>query len=117
MTFRDLCDWEKSIELLARQVPLWEPGRTSGYHGYTQGHLVGEVVRRVTGKTIRRFLSDEIAAPLGVAEDYYIGTPEEADSRVSLLIQGYLGCRVTPLELVAESAFEPARFQTKSGLA
>jgi CubicO group peptidase (beta-lactamase class C family) len=49
---------------------------------------VGEVVRRVTGRTIGRFLSEEIAGPLGVAEDYYIGTPEEADSRVSLLIQG-----------------------------
>lgn len=88
MTFRDLYDWEKSTSLLARQAPLWEPGRTSGYHGYTQGHLVGEVVRRVTGKTIGRFLSEEIAAPLGVAEDYYIGTPEEAESRVSLLTQG-----------------------------
>jgi CubicO group peptidase (beta-lactamase class C family) len=88
MTFRDLYDWEKSTSLLARQAPLWNPGRTSGYHGYTQGHLVGEVVRRVTGKTIGRFLSEDIAAPLGVTEDYYIGTPEEAEARVSLLIQG-----------------------------
>jgi CubicO group peptidase (beta-lactamase class C family) len=88
MTFRDLYDWEKSTTLLARQAPLWTPGRTSGYHGYTQGHLVGEVVRRVTGKTIGRFLSEDIASPLGVAQDYYIGTPEEADSRVSPLIQG-----------------------------
>jgi CubicO group peptidase (beta-lactamase class C family) len=88
MTFRDLYDWEKSTTLLARQALMWTPGRTSGYHGYTQGQLVGEVVRRVTGRTIGRFLSEEIAGPLGVAEDYYIGTPEEADSRVSLLIQG-----------------------------
>jgi len=88
MTFRDLYDWEKSTSMLARQAPLWKPGRTSGYHGFTQGHLVGEVVRRVTGKTIGRFLSEEIAGPLGVAEDYYIGTPAEADHRVSLLIQG-----------------------------
>src|SRR5262245_42402531 len=88
MTVRDLCDWEKSTALLARQTPLWKPGRTSGYHGFTQGHLVGEVVRRVTGKTIGRFLSEEIADTLGVADDYYIGTPREADHRVSLLIQG-----------------------------
>jgi CubicO group peptidase (beta-lactamase class C family) len=88
MTFKDLYDWEKSTTLLARQAPLWKPGRTSGYHGYTQGHLVGEVVRRVTGRTIGRFLSEEIAGPLGVADDYYIGTPAEADPRVSLLIQG-----------------------------
>jgi CubicO group peptidase (beta-lactamase class C family) len=88
MTRRDLYDWEKSTTLLARQVPLWKPGRTSGYHCYTQGHLIGEVVRRVTGTTIGRFLSDEIAGPLGVADDYYIGVPEEADARVSLLIRG-----------------------------
>ncbi len=88
MTFDDLYDWEKSTTLLARQAPLWKPGRTSGYHGYTQGHLVGEVVRRVTGNTIGRFLQEEIAGPLGVAEDYYIGTPAECDHRVSLLIQG-----------------------------
>jgi len=88
MSFRDLYDWEKSTTLLARQAPLWRPGRTSGYHGYTQGHLVGEVVRRVTGKTIGTFLAEEIAGPLGVGTDYYIGTPADADPRVSLLIQG-----------------------------
>jgi len=88
MTHRDLYDWEKSTSLLARQAPLWTPGVTSGYHCYTHGHLIGEVVRRVTGTTIGRFLADEIAAPLGVPDDYYIGVPEEADSRVSLLVQG-----------------------------
>jgi CubicO group peptidase (beta-lactamase class C family) len=88
MTHRDLFDWEKSTTLLSRQAPLWKPGRTSGYHGYTQGHLIGEIVRRVTGKTLGRFLADEIAGPLGVGEDYYIGVPEEADDRVSLLVQG-----------------------------
>jgi CubicO group peptidase (beta-lactamase class C family) len=88
MTHRDLYDWEKSTALLARQAPMWKPGTTSGYHGYTQGHLIGEVVRRVTGKTIGRFLAEEIAGPLGVADDYYIGVPEEADSRVSPLVQG-----------------------------
>jgi CubicO group peptidase (beta-lactamase class C family) len=88
MTIRDLCDWEKSTTLLARQAPMWEPGRTSGYHCYTQGHLIGELVRRVTGTSIGRFLTDELAGPLGVADDYYIGVPEEADTRVSLLIQG-----------------------------
>ena len=88
VTIRDLCDWEKSTALLARQAPLWEPGRISGYHGYTHGHLIGEVVRRVTGTTIGRFLADEVAAPLGVGLDYYFGVPEEADSRVSLLVQG-----------------------------
>jgi CubicO group peptidase (beta-lactamase class C family) len=88
MTLRDLYDWEKSTSLLARQSPMWKPGVTSGYHGYTQGHLIGEVVRRVTGLTIGQFLARELAGPLGVGDDYYIGVPEEADSRVSVLVRG-----------------------------
>jgi CubicO group peptidase (beta-lactamase class C family) len=88
ITHRDLYDWEKSTALLARQSLMWRPGLTSGYHGYTQGHLIGEVVRRVTGQTIGRFLSEEIATPLGVADDYYIGVPDDADSRVLPLTQG-----------------------------
>lgn len=87
-TLEDICDREKSTAALARQAPWWKPGRTSGYHGINQGHLVGEVVRRVTGKTLGRFLADELAGPLGVGTDYYIGTPAEADSQVSLLIKG-----------------------------
>jgi CubicO group peptidase (beta-lactamase class C family) len=88
MTFVDLYDLEKSTALLARQAPLWKPGRTSGYHGLTQGHLVSEVIRRVTGKTLGRFLQEDVAGPLGVADVYYIGTPREADDRVSPLVQG-----------------------------
>lgn len=87
-TRRDLCDWEKSTAALARQAPWWEPGRTSGYHGFNMGHLVGEVVRRVTGKSLGRYLADELAGPLGVGEECYLGVPPSADGRVSLLIQG-----------------------------
>jgi CubicO group peptidase (beta-lactamase class C family) len=90
MTFFDLYDWEKSTTLLARQAPLWQPGKTSGYHGFTQGPIIGEVIRRVTGKTMGTFLTEDIAGPLGIADQYYIGTPAEADYRVSLLIQGAL---------------------------
>jgi CubicO group peptidase (beta-lactamase class C family) len=88
MSFDDLYNWEKSTTLLARQRPMWTPGRTSGYHGYTQGHLVGEVIRRITGRSIGTFLAEELAGPLGVGDDYYIGTPESADGRVALLIPG-----------------------------
>jgi len=88
MTFEMLYDTEKASAMLARQAPLWKPGRTSGYHAYTQGHLVGEVIRRVTGKSLGQFLADDIAGPLGVGADYYIGAPEDCDRRVSLLIQG-----------------------------
>src|SRR6476646_443160 len=89
MTLDDICDIERSVALLAAQEPWWEPGTAAGYHGFTQGHLVGEVVRRVSGKPLGTFLTDEVLTPLGVADDYYIGTPEAADPRVSLLVPGY----------------------------
>jgi CubicO group peptidase (beta-lactamase class C family) len=74
-------DWEVVVDALAAQEPLWEPGTRHGYHGITFGHLVGEVVRRVTGRTIGTFLRDEIAGPLGA--DFWIGLPEEHEPRVA----------------------------------
>ncbi len=70
----DVYDWERSTSLLAAQAPWWEPGRASGYHDTSFGHLVGEVVRRITGTSIGSFFADEIAGPLGA--DFHIGLPE-----------------------------------------
>lgn len=81
LTLEDLYDWEKVTGLLAAQEPWWEPGTASGYHALTQGYLVGEVVRRVTGTTIGRFFASELADPLGA--DFHIGTPAECDDRVA----------------------------------
>jgi CubicO group peptidase (beta-lactamase class C family) len=80
----DLADWEKCTSLLAAQDPWWKPGTAPGYHAVTQGYLVGEVIRRVTGQTVGRFFADEVAGPLGA--DFHIGTPPECDSRVAPLI-------------------------------
>jgi CubicO group peptidase (beta-lactamase class C family) len=87
-TLEDILDVEKATATLARQAPQWTPGRTSGYHGMNQGHLVGEVIRRITGKSLGKYLAEDIAGPVGAHKDLYIGTPPEADARVSLLIQG-----------------------------
>jgi CubicO group peptidase (beta-lactamase class C family) len=84
MTTEDLYDWEKATSLLAAQEPWWQPGTASGYHAVTQGYLVGEVVRRITGQTIGRFFADEVAGPLGA--DFHIGTPASADDRVAPVI-------------------------------
>ncbi|MFT3809011.1 MAG: serine hydrolase domain-containing protein [Micropepsaceae bacterium] len=80
----DLYDWEKITTLLARQAPWWEPGTRSGYHAITQGYLVGEVVRRVSGKTLGTLFREEIAGPLGA--DFHIGLPAQHDARVADLI-------------------------------
>jgi CubicO group peptidase (beta-lactamase class C family) len=84
LTKDDIYDWDKVVGLLAAQAPLWPPGTASGYHALTQGYLVGEVIRRITGKTIGTFFRDEIAGPLGA--DFWIGLPASEDARVADLI-------------------------------
>src|SRR5438270_6163097 len=80
----DLYDWEKATSLLAAQEPWWEPGTASGYHAVTQGYLVGEVVRRITGQTLGTFFAKQIAEPLGA--DFHIGLDAADDARVATLM-------------------------------
>lgn len=84
LTAEDLYDWEKVTSLLAAQAPWWEPGSAPGYHAITQGYLVGEVVRRITGKSLGTVFREEIAEPLGA--DFHIGLPASEDHRVADLI-------------------------------
>jgi CubicO group peptidase (beta-lactamase class C family) len=74
-------DWPRMIAALERQEPWWEPGTAHGYHVNTFGFLVGEIVRRVGGKTIGAMLRDEVAAPLGA--DVHIGLPLSEHDRVA----------------------------------
>jgi len=80
----DLYDWDKATSLLAAQAPYWQPGTAPGYHALTQGYLVGEVVRRITGRTLGTVFREEIAQPLGA--DFHIGLPASEDHRVADLI-------------------------------
>lgn len=80
----DLYDWEKATALLAAQAPFWEPGTAPGYHALTQGYLVGEVVRRITGRSVGTVFRQEIAEPLDA--DFWIGLPASEDGRVAELI-------------------------------
>ncbi len=84
ITLEDLYDWGKVCALLAEDEPWWEPGTASGYHAITQGNLVGEVVRRVTGQSVGTWFAENIAGPLGA--DFHIGTPAECDGRVAKVI-------------------------------
>ncbi|QYN37326.1 beta-lactamase family protein [Pseudonocardia sp. DSM 110487] len=76
--------WYPMVEALAAQRPSWEPGTAHGYHGLTYGWLVGEVVRRVSGRTIGTYLAEEIAAPLGL--DLWIGLPKTEHHHVSRVV-------------------------------
>lgn len=84
MTPERLCDWEWMTTQLAAMAPIWEPGTKSGYHGMTQGWILGEVVRRVSGKTVGQFLQDEICKPLG-GIDVYLGIPDAVEPRCAKL--------------------------------
>jgi CubicO group peptidase (beta-lactamase class C family) len=84
ITVEDLYDWQVPTARLAAQPPAWEPGTEAGYHALTQGYLVGEIVRRVTGRSLGTFFAEEIAGPLGA--DYHIGLPAEHDHRVAPII-------------------------------
>jgi CubicO group peptidase (beta-lactamase class C family) len=105
----DLYDWEKATSLLAAQAPYWKPGTAPGYHAMTQGYLVGEVIRRVSGETVGKLFAREIAGPLGA--DFHIGLPSTEDHRVADLTPPPAGAGIgqgTTDELVANMSNNPA---------
>src|SRR6266567_2270232 len=77
------CEWELMIKALEKEEPWWRPGSMHGYHGFTFGWLVGEVVRRVSGKSLGTFFREEVAEPLGL--DFWIGLPEALENRVAFM--------------------------------
>ena len=79
-----LYDWERIIHLLEAEKLWWKPGTKLGYHPLTYGYLLGELVRRVTGKTIGTFFRDEIAGPLEI--DFHIGLPQSEDGRAAEIV-------------------------------
>lgn len=84
-TLEQLYDWELTTQRLAASEPWWEPGTRSGYHALTYGHLVGEVVRRVSGLRPGAFLAREVTGPLGI--DFHIGLPEQDSGRAAEPVQ------------------------------
>lgn len=85
LTLEEALAWDPMVRALEEQAPVWEPGTAHGYHATTYGWLVGEVVRRISGKSLGTFFQDEIAAPLGL--EFWIGLPDEQQVRVAPLVQ------------------------------
>ena len=77
-------DWETMTDALARSAPMWEPGTKSAYHGGSFGYLVGEVLRRIDGRSLGTYFDEEIAAPLGA--DYLIAFGPEHDHRCAEMV-------------------------------
>lgn len=84
LTSEEVFAWDPVIRALEVQAPYWEPGTAHGYHAITYGYLVGEVVRRVSGKSLGTFWQDEFARPLGL--EFWIGLPAEHEHRVATLV-------------------------------
>ena len=84
MTEAEVLAWDPVVERLAAEAPKWEPGTKHGYHATTYGWLVGEVIRRITGKSVGANLAERASQPLGL--DCWIGLPESEESRVAMLI-------------------------------
>jgi CubicO group peptidase (beta-lactamase class C family) len=104
ITLDDVYDWEKSTALLADQPPWWEPGTASGYHMLNYGHLIGEVIRRITGQRLGEFFATHIAGPLGA--DFHIGLAPSEFHRVTKV--------VSPPVIPANPAFDPKQLDPNS---
>ncbi len=84
LTFEEALSWDPVVEALERQAPSWPPGTAHGYHATTFGWLIGEVVRRVSGRSLGTYLREEIAGPLGA--EFFVGLPAADEPRVARLV-------------------------------
>ncbi len=82
-TVEDLCNWDHMCVALAGAKPWWEPGTRFGYHAKTFGFLLGEIVRRATGRTLSWWLRETVTVPLGIRDEVHFGVPDELLDRVA----------------------------------
>src|SRR6266699_255345 len=104
------CEWELMIKALEKEEPWWRPGSMHGYHGFTFGWLVGEVVRRVSGKSLGTFFREEVAEPLGL--DFWIGLPEAQENRVAPIIPADPPDPNGPISPMFAALADPTSLQT-----
>jgi CubicO group peptidase (beta-lactamase class C family) len=102
-------DWDYMTEMLANEEPFWAPGSRNGYHMISFGWTVGEIVRRVSGKSLGTFFRDEIAQPL--AADFWIGAPAEIESRVAPIVPHKPSAQDAPSEFIAKLIADPGSIQ------
>lgn len=79
----ELYDWDRMVGRLEAEAPFWEPGTRNGYHMINFGWTVGELVRRVSGRSLGTFFREAVTDPLGL--DFWIGLPVEVEPRVAPL--------------------------------
>jgi CubicO group peptidase (beta-lactamase class C family) len=108
----DVLAWTPVVEALEAQRPLWEPGTAHGYHTFTYGWLAGEVIRRVSGMSVGRFVAERIAQPLNL--EFWIGLPEAFNERVAPVIPPPPPAAGTPPDSLAALIADPSTLAHKS---
>ena len=98
-------DWGLMVERLAAETPFWEPGTRTGYHALTYGWLVGEVVRRISSRTLGQFFADEVAGPLGL--EFWIGLPPDHAAPLARLIAATMEPGATPSSFALAAMTDP----------
>jgi CubicO group peptidase (beta-lactamase class C family) len=78
-------DWERGLRFVENAVPAFEPGTATGYHGLTYAWIVGGIIQKATGLHIRNVIREEIAEPLGIADEMYVGIPDGVEDRLTTL--------------------------------
>jgi CubicO group peptidase (beta-lactamase class C family) len=106
----ELYDWQAMVAALEEETPWWPPGARQGYHAATFGHLLGELVRRISGRSLEEFFREEISGPLGL--DFHLGLPEEDENRVAPIIRpDPLPAGEVPWNFLTAAKRDPASIQ------
>jgi CubicO group peptidase (beta-lactamase class C family) len=112
LTVDDVYAWDPVVKALAAQPPNWEPGSAHGYHALTYGWLAGEVIKRVSGMSVGRFVSERIVRPLGL--DFWIGLPDELNSRVAPQISAPAPPPGTPADPFTSRLADPLSLMSRA---
>ncbi|HVS50668.1 MAG TPA: serine hydrolase domain-containing protein [Candidatus Dormibacteraeota bacterium] len=108
----DVIAWNPCVEALEAQRPYWEPGTAHGYHTWTFGWLAGEIIRRVTGVSVGKFVAERIAKPLQA--EFWIGLPESLNARVAPVLPPIPPAPGTPPDPHAARIADPSSLAHKS---
>jgi CubicO group peptidase (beta-lactamase class C family) len=114
ITPEDLCDWQKMCAVIADATPWWEPGTRTGYHPQTFGYIVGEIIRRATGRPLSDIMREVVASPLDVADELYFGVPTSELPRVAHHEEAEGGMELTA-EMMAAMAEQVPFFRVVDG--
>lgn len=118
ITVEDMCDWDRMCALVAAAEPWWPPGTRTGYHAQTFGYLLGETLRRATGRPLSTLLRELLTEPLSVEGEVFLSVPDDRLGRVATQEAGPAlerpppgspAARATPAAVMPDAAYANRR--------